>query len=266
MTNENLIREVDDELRGDRLRAVWKRIGPFVIGGAVAVVLVVAGFEGWSWWQKSNAARSSEQFYAALALAEAGDVAGAQEALNAVTTEGTGSYPTLARFRQASLLAEAGNSEAAVAAYDALATAETNPRLRELALLLAAAQFIDSGNVGAVQQRVGTLAVDGHPMRTAARETLGLTQFKAGDLDSAVASLEAIMNDPLVSQETRSRIDIYVRQLISQGAASSVAAAEAPAETAIGEPELDVTEPAPADEAPAEAAPAGDAADEPAGQ
>ena len=89
MSNETIFREVDEELRGDRLRALWRRYGPFVIGGAIAIVLVVAVNEGWAWWQNSNAARSSDQFYAALELAESGDVAAAQEALNAVVAQGT---------------------------------------------------------------------------------------------------------------------------------------------------------------------------------
>src|SRR5687767_14090411 len=116
MSNETIFREVDEELRGDRLRALWKRFGPYIIGAAVAVVLVVAVNEGWTWWQNSNAARSSDQFYAALALAESGDVAGAQESLNGVVAQGSGGYPTLAHFRQAALLAREGNTQAAVAA------------------------------------------------------------------------------------------------------------------------------------------------------
>src|SRR5690606_21918956 len=109
--------------------------------------------EGWSWWQASNAARSSDQFYSALELAEAGDVAAAQEALNAVVADGSGGYPMLARFRQASLLASDGKTAEAVAAYDAIATTETNPRLREMALVLAANLLVDGGDVAAVQQR-----------------------------------------------------------------------------------------------------------------
>ena len=88
MSNDTLIREVDDELRGDRMRALWKRFGPYVIGAAVAIVLIVAVNEGWSWWQNSNAARSSDQFYSALELAEGTDVAAAQAALDKVAAEG----------------------------------------------------------------------------------------------------------------------------------------------------------------------------------
>jgi hypothetical protein len=262
MSNETIFREVDEELRGDRLRSLWKRFGPYIIGAAVAVVLVVALNEGWSFWQNSNAARSSDQFYAALELAEAGDVAGAQEALNTLAAEGSGAYPTLARFRQASLLARDGKTQAAVAAYDALATAESNPRLRDLALALAATLLIDSGDVAAVEQRVGAFAVDNHPMRNIAREAIGLARYKAGDLDGALATLQQITADGGAGQDQQGRIDIFVRQLIAlgadggdQAAAEATSGGEQPAEAAppaTAAPAFDLPAQAPVAPAPAE--------------
>ena len=254
MSNDTLLREVNDELRSDRMRALWKRFGPYVIGGAVAIVLLVAANEGWNWWQKSTAATSSDQFYTALELADGADIAAASTALDRVVAEGSGSYPTLARFRQAALLASEGNIAEAVAAYDALATSETNPRLRELALTLGAYLLVDGGDVAAVEQRVGGLLSPDNPMRNAAREVVGLTQYKANDLSGAMASFEAILDDPSASQELTSRIQIFVAQLIAQGAAAGDApVAEAPS---VGDaPAMDVAPPAqapaPADEAPA---------------
>lgn len=218
MSNETIFREVDEELRGDRMRQLWNRFGPYLIGGAVAVVLVVAGNEGWSWWQASNAARSSDQFYAALELAETGDIDGAQAALDTVQAEASGGYPTLARFRQASLLAAEGQREEAIAAYDALSTSETNPRLRELALVLSAYLLVDDGNVAAVEQRVGGLVTPDNPMRSPAREAIGLTQYQAGEFDAALATFEDVLSDPLTGPEIRERVQIYAAQLVALGA------------------------------------------------
>ena len=75
MSEDTIFREVDEELRRDRMQNAWRRYGPYVIGAAVLIVLIVAANEGWSWWQNSNAARSSDQFFAALDLEDGGDVA-----------------------------------------------------------------------------------------------------------------------------------------------------------------------------------------------
>src|SRR5690606_20556257 len=70
MSQDNIFREIDEELRSDRMRALWRRFGPFVIGAAVAIVVLVAANEGWSWYTKSRSASASEELYAALEAAD----------------------------------------------------------------------------------------------------------------------------------------------------------------------------------------------------
>ena len=106
-----------------------------------------------------------------------------------------------------------------------LATSESNSQLRDLALVLAGYLLVDSGDADAVRQRVGGLAVEGHPLRNAAREALGLAQFKAGDANAALTTFEAILEDPVVSAELRNRAEIYSAQLIARGAQSAAAPA-----------------------------------------
>ena len=276
MSNENIIREIDEELRSDRARNLWRRFGPYVIGAAVAIVLIVAAKEGWDWWQNSNSAQSSDQFYSALQLADGTDADAAKQALDAVIAGNHGGYPTLARFREAALLASQSKTAEAVAAYDALSTSESNAHIRELALVLAANLLVDGGDVAQVEQRVGGLVGATSPMRNAAREAIGLVKYKAGDLAGARQSFEDAANDPQASQELRTRINIYLAQLTAEGAAAPAAeaaanapvvvdpATAAPAETSVGDaPALDTTpamEAAPAMEAPAMQAPAMEAA------
>jgi len=218
MSEETIFREVDEELRRDRLRTGWRRYGPYLIGAAVLVVLVVAANEGWNWWQNGNAARSSDQFYAALDLETGGDLAGAQKALDQLIAQGSGQYPILAKFKQAGLLAAQGKKDEALAGYDALASGQGNQRLKNLALLLGANVLVDKGDVAGVKQRIQGLLTSDEPLHNSARETLGLTQYKAGDLNGARDSLEAVINDPTATSEARQRLQLYVSQLVAQGA------------------------------------------------
>jgi hypothetical protein len=55
-------------------------------------------------------------------------------------------------------------------------------------------------------------------MRNAARETLGLAQYKAGDFAAAQASFEAVVNDPMTQTSTRNRMGYYLAQLAAEGA------------------------------------------------
>ncbi|HVX72879.1 MAG TPA: tetratricopeptide repeat protein [Devosia sp.] len=245
MSNDVLIREVDEELRRDRMRNFWRQFGPWVIGGAVAVVLGVAGYEGWMWFTKNQAAKSSDQFYAAAQIADGTDFAAAKTALDGVIAQGSGGYPMLAQFREASLLAAQGKTDEAVAAYDALGSSVANTHLRELALVLGGSLLIDKGDVAAVEQRVGGSLTPASPMRNAAREVMGLVQYKAGKLDDAMKSFQAILEDPSASRDTQSRVQIYMLQLQAEGAKPIAP----PADTATSStPPIDASSaPAPAD-------------------
>jgi hypothetical protein len=218
MSSDTLIREVDEELRRDRMRKLWRQTGPWIIGGAVAVVLAVAGYEGWTWWQKTQAAKSSDQFYAATKIADGTDLDAAKKALDGVVAQGSGGYPMLAQFREAALLAQNGKIDEAVAAYDGLATSLNDTHVRELALVLAGNLLIDKGDVAAVEQRVGGLITPASPMRNAAREVMGLVQYKAGKLDDAVKNFQAILADPAAPRDAQNRVQIYILQLQAEGA------------------------------------------------
>lgn len=225
MSEDTIFREVEEDLRADRMRNLWRRFGPYIIGGAVAVVLLVAVNEGWSWWQQTNAARSSDALYTALDAARSGDFDAAIKALPTVETEGSGQYPALAKFADASYLAAQGKAADAVALYDAIAGTSNEIRLRELALVLAAYQLVDSGDAAGVHTRVDGVIGSGSPFADIAREALGLTQYKAGDANGALATFEAITTNASASSDLLSRIFLYITQLKAEGAVSSSAAA-----------------------------------------
>ena len=221
MSEENIFSEVDEELRNERMRNLWRKFAPLIIGVVLAIILGVAAKEGWTYYKKSVSSASSDKFYAAIELADSGDIVGAQQALDLVIAEGSGQYPLLAQFRQAALLLETGKNQQAIAAYDALANSTSDKRLRELALIYAASALVDTGDVAAVNARIGGLISPDNSMSTIAQELLGLTQYVAGDLDNAYQTFTSLLSDPLAQSENIARVQIYVAQLLSQGANSA---------------------------------------------
>lgn len=217
MSDDSFLREVEEELRSDKLKAFWRRYAPFIIGGAVLIVLAVAANEVYSWWRASTAADASDRFYAASELAQSGDIEAAQLAFSELAESGPAGYAVLARFRNAALLDEAGDPEAAIAAYDALASSLQNPNLRQLALVFAGYLAVDHLDAGAVEARVGDLVGSESTFRNPAREALGLAYYKAGDFESARAQFEEIAADANAGQDMQLRAFVYLEQLAAEG-------------------------------------------------
>ncbi len=218
MSEDRIFSEVDEELRSERMHALWRQFGPWVIGAAVLMVILVGANEGWRWYQNDIAARSSDQYYTAFDLIDEGDIEGAQAALNEIVSSGSGQYPLMARFSQAALLADEGKMEEALAAYDALANSQENQRVREVALYLAATLRVEDGDVAGVQARVGGMIDANNPMRNIAREVLGLAQYVAGERDAALLNFTNILSDPLAAVGLQRRASLYEAQLRAEGA------------------------------------------------
>lgn len=208
--NDLFVREVDDELRQDKLKSVWRRFGTFLISSAVGTVLIVAAWTGYNTWAESRANASGDRFLAALDAARAGNADEALQGLTALEADGTGAYPLLARFRAATLTA-AKDPKAAVAAFDAVAadSAVAAP-LRDIAKLRAAYLLVDHGTYAEVATRAEPLSADGNPMRYSALEALGLSAYKAGDSANAQKLFETIVADNAAPQSLSNRAEIML--------------------------------------------------------
>ncbi|MBX8802483.1 tetratricopeptide repeat protein [Ochrobactrum sp. MR28] len=221
MTDDSFIREVNEELRSEQMRAVWRRFGPILIGGAVAIVIGTAGFVGYEYWRESKAAVSGDQFLTALELAGENKTDEALSALKTLETEGAGSYPLLAQLRSATLLEQKKDMAGAVSAFDAVAADNKAPvALRDVAKLRAAYILVDTGSYDDVAKRAETLSADGNPMRGSAREVLGLAAYKAGRTDDAVKLFQQNADDAAIPANLRQRANTMLDLMRSTEAAA----------------------------------------------
>src|SRR4029079_17960726 len=109
----DIFTEVDEDLRRERAKKLWERYGVYVIGAAVAIVIVVAGYKIWEAWQARIAAESGDRFVAALKLAGEGKHDQAIAALTDIAKDGSTGDPVLANFRIAAEKAAAGDDKGA---------------------------------------------------------------------------------------------------------------------------------------------------------
>ena len=117
--------EVSEDLRAERSQQMLKKYGAVLVAAAVAVLAATGAFQGWRWYQARETARVATTYIAALRAADrpAGtERDAARPMLDQVIAEGTAGYRTLARLREAALLADAGDLPGALALYSQVAT------------------------------------------------------------------------------------------------------------------------------------------------
>lgn len=205
-TNEAFLREVDEELRRDQLQRFGTRWGIPLI---VAIVLALAAFGGWLWWdheQKQRAQAQGEELSQVLHDLEEGKSQGAEQRLLPIAENGNAGYRATAQLTIASLKLQAGDAKAAAAAYKQVADdPKTAKPFRDLALIRQTAAEYDSLKPEQVIERLKPLAVKGNPWFGSAGEMVAIAYLSQNKSDLAGKLFGEIAQDKGVPESIRSR-------------------------------------------------------------
>jgi hypothetical protein len=207
--SDALIREINEDVRRDRLTRLWKKYGSLLIGGIILLVLAVAGAEGWRSYQRSTHADASRRLAEAARLT-ATDPSAAAQAFTTLADEGPGDVAVLARLRAADALARAGDRAGALDAYQKLAASTSDPLYGSLGTLFRAMLVLvqPQANLAALESlsaELAPLTAADQPWRYTAQEILAAVALERGDRVQARELLDALRNDPLAPSEARSR-------------------------------------------------------------
>ncbi len=202
--------EVDEEVRREQFKKLWDRYGNLVVALAVLIVVAVAAWRGYQYWEDKKAAESGAQVTAAALLAEEGKHDDAEKAFARVAAEGASGYRVLARLREASELA-GRDPKAAVAAYDDIAaSSSTSQPLKDFAAVRAAMLLVDAAPLAEINRRLEPIAAAGAPFRHSARELLAFASWKAGDTAAMRKWAQLIREDQETPPALRQRVDVLM--------------------------------------------------------
>lgn len=244
---DSLLREVDEELRREKMERLWQRYNGLILGAAAVVIAGVAGYKFLESRRLSATYTAGSQFNAAVELANQNKREEAVKAFQHIAETGPHGYASLAKLHIAGAYVKDGKTAEAVAAFDALAAdPSVDQLLKNFAQLQAASLRMDQADFTEMQNRLNSLTGESSPYKVSARELLGFAAFKAGKLEEARKLLEPLLIDPNATRAIQDRIKIVMAEI-----ASAELAKEAPPQAT--EPaKPDAASPASAQTAPAE--------------
>jgi hypothetical protein len=216
--DDTFIREVNEELRSEQLQSAWKRFRPVIIAVAVLIVVGFAGSEIFNWWQARESSASGDRFLTAIKAADEKKTDEAMKELDALTKDGFGAYPVLARMRLATLKAEKGDAKAAIADFLAMGQDSATPKaMRNVAKIRAAWLMVDNSTYDEIAAQIEELAAATSPVRHSARETLGLSAYKAGNFAKSKEWLQQIVDDNDAPAGARTRARMIIGLITASG-------------------------------------------------
>jgi hypothetical protein len=193
--------EVDEAVRKDELKEWWGRWGTWVVAGAVAVVVAVAGLVGWRQYDASQRGTASAAYSAALAQI-AQDPAAARAALDKQAKDAPDPYRSLAAMIAAQLQQPL---DAEVTALLAVAPTLSSAELTDLATVIAAFKSVDSPRAEEMVAKLEPLAGPDRPFRLSVRELQAMVAVRKGDTKRARELWTEIAKDPQAPQGTAQR-------------------------------------------------------------
>ncbi len=210
---DSFLDEVAEEVRRDKLYGYARKYGWIAV---LAVVLIVgaAAYVEWSKARNESAAQArGDAIIAALNIDSASDRAAA---LAEVAAE-AGTAKAVIELRRAAVLAEAGDTAAALTVLDQLAaSAEVEPVYREMAKLKAVILRGPEMDPAQRMAALDALASAGAPFRTVALEQRAVALLDAGDRDAALEQLLSLLQEPGVSTAMRNRTEQLIIALGGQ--------------------------------------------------
>lgn len=211
----DIFREVEEDVRRDRLEKIWKRYGYALIAAAV---LVLAGVGGWVFWQQQQAAanaRLGDSFAAAQRISDPGKAA---TAFAEIARTGKGSYALLAKLSQANALNAAGQPGTAVTLYKEVAAA-ADDEIGAVARLRAAWIMAATVPRKELEDLLAPLNTDQSAWQPLAREVLAFADYRGARVRQATDAYRALSEDAKAPEGLRVRARAMVT-FLDNGAGS----------------------------------------------
>lgn len=211
MSDGDFFREVDDAVRHEQYRMLWRRFGGYIVAVAVLIVLSIAGYKGYLYWQNQRDAAAGAEFDAAVQLVESGNAEKGNAELKRMAEDAPSGYRALARLRLAAADAKAGKTKEAVAAYDAIAgDGSIDPILKDNAIVQAATLRLPEADYAEMERRVGGLIEQNSPWKYSAYDLLGLTAYRLNDMETARKQFQTLLLDQGTPNNLRERSNMML--------------------------------------------------------
>jgi hypothetical protein len=226
--DDGLLREVEEELRRERLEKIWKQYGTYIVAAAGVIVLGVLGFKYWENHLIVTAQEAGARYEEAMLLVNEKKFGSAQKEFEKIAVDGAGGYRALAQLQLAGVLNKDGKKAEALDTYEALGKDNAaDPMLRQFAQLQAAGLRVGAADFTEIENRLNPLMADDSPWRYSARELLGLAAFKAGKTTEARAILTPLLVDQATPEGITERAQIVMAEIASGELASKAASTPA---------------------------------------
>jgi hypothetical protein len=230
----DIFREVEEDVRRERLEKLWKKYGDYVIAGLAVIVVGVAGFKLWQHYQVVQIAKASLAYSTAMQLSNSGKSAQAAQAFAKIAKNAPGGYAASAKLAEADALLADGKTADAIALYKTIAQKDKTD-LGDLARIRAAWALADSASKSDLQTLLAPLTDPKSSWRFMAREILAYYDFRDGAMKAAQSEYDSLAAESEAPEAVRQRANAMA-SLIRAGGGQNYGTVPPPSKPVVASP------------------------------
>ena len=215
----DLLDEIKDDIKQERVGKLWKRYGTIIVSLAIAIVVGTTGKVWWDDHKNTKEQAFALQYYQALRQIERGNFEQSQSSLAELSKSDTAGYSVFAAFTVAQQHIAQGNVDAALTSYRELANNDAaDSVLKDLATLLLTYYRIEhgKGNEQAILADLEHLTQAGNPWYFSGVELKAVYALQKNDVEKSYALFNELDKDSQTPVELRRISKEVLKALVGQ--------------------------------------------------
>jgi len=193
--SDDFFREVEEEVRRERLAKIWKDYGDYITAAAALLILGAAGFQLWRYHENQERAKASVQYLSAMQVLDGGQPRAAAETFARLSKDAPGGYARLSELQAADAMLASGNKSEAITIYRRIAAGD-DETLAAIARIRAAWATVDDKPKSEIAALLAPLRQSGSPWRPLASEVLAYADYRAGQAGAAISEFRKLTTNP----------------------------------------------------------------------
>ncbi len=200
----DFFRELEEDIREERIFNLWNKYGNYLIGLALAIVMGTAGYTLWKYFKHRSQLHAHLSFSGAIELIKEGRKDDALKAFQSIAKEG-GGYGKLAQLYEAALGPTSETLYTTISKENA-----SDPALGNLPKILIASHNLDNSEA---LTSLESLTAPNNAWAPLSREILALADLKKGDDVKAATQYIKILKEPYSTSQEQWRASLMLSQI-----------------------------------------------------
>ena len=199
------IREVDEDVKNDNFKELWKKYGAYIVAFVVIAVTAAVCFDRVKLWKIQQNQLRTENYMAAAQLKENPEETLA--ALQKISTDEDNIFADFAKLQIANVLLTQEKNDEALATLQALADDKNADKaVRDVALIKLASYKVDTVSKAELEQLLQPILAEETSWTPLANDLLAIAAIKEGDIETAKEIYGKILKTKDLPEEFKTKI------------------------------------------------------------